>query len=75
MVDQLRVSQILINLIMNALKFSKKHSEVYVTVRTCADGLRVHSDIYVQDFGIGIGPEDMARLFTPYFKTTNIESL
>lgn len=60
MVDQLRVSQILINLISNALKFSKKHSEVIVTVRTRADGPKVQADIYVQDFGIGIGPEDMA---------------
>ena len=34
MVDHLRVQQILINIIQNAIKFSKKQSEVIVTVTT-----------------------------------------
>jgi CheY-like chemotaxis protein/HPt (histidine-containing phosphotransfer) domain-containing protein len=61
--DPLRLRQILMNLIGNALKFTHQGSvQVYVTLldRTEQD---VALTICVTDSGIGIAPEDQARIF------------
>ncbi|MBI3927825.1 MAG: PAS domain S-box protein [Armatimonadetes bacterium] len=59
--DPVRLRQVLVNLLSNALKFS---DHGLVEVRTiCRDGnLRVE----VEDRGIGILEEDQGRLFTPF---------
>ena len=64
--DPTRLRQILVNLIGNAIKFSERGDRV--TVRY---GLRVEEDsrwlvIDVVDEGIGIAPDQIERLFTPY---------
>ncbi len=67
--DATRLRQIFYNLIGNALKFSGGRSErpglVEVRVRLAsADPLRVA--IAVEDNGIGIAPENLRHLFTPF---------
>jgi len=61
-VDQTRFKQILINLVSNAVKFSREGAEVIVASH------RVGNDMVfsVQDFGIGIRPEEIAGLFRPF---------
>ncbi|HSQ75103.1 MAG TPA: response regulator [Bacteroidota bacterium] len=61
-VDQTRFKQILINLVSNAIKFSRDGGEVIVTSH------RVGNDMVftVQDFGVGIRPEEIAGLFRPF---------
>jgi len=61
-VDQTRFKQILINLVSNAIKFSRKGGTV--TVRSA----RVGNDIQftVEDSGIGIKPEEISGLFRPF---------
>ncbi|MFB1031829.1 MAG: ATP-binding protein, partial [Thauera sp.] len=64
--DGLRIEQILINLVSNAIKFTER-GEVSVRVRTDEveeAQLRVHAE--VRDTGIGIAPEAQARLFAPF---------
>ena len=64
--DGLRLEQILLNLIGNAIKFTD-HGEVAVRVHALegsADGVRLRFE--VSDTGIGIAPEALARLFTPF---------
>ena len=61
--DVLRLKQILINFIGNAIKFSKQGQ---ITVRAHAieeDSLGLLLRIEVSDQGIGISPEQQARLF------------
>jgi len=59
--DPARLQQVLFNLIGNAIKFTDKGG---VTVRLRAEGEGIA--FAVGDTGIGITPEAMARLFTPF---------
>jgi PAS domain S-box-containing protein len=64
--DPLRVSQILTNLIGNAVKFTERgHIEVSIARRDERDG-RVCLEIAVADTGIGMTPEQSARLFSAF---------
>lgn len=64
--DATRLQQILINLVNNALKFTES-GHVALRARpleTLADRVRLHCE--VEDTGIGIEPEALDRLFTPF---------
>lgn len=67
MVDPLRFKQVLSNLLSNAIKFTERGS-VRVTLDLSASGSTdaVQINLQVQDTGIGIGPQDQARLFTSF---------
>lgn len=59
--DPLRVSQVLLNLIGNAIKFAPG-GRVVVRASTAGPVIRCE----VQDSGIGIRPEDQTKLFKPF---------
>ncbi|MCO5762359.1 MAG: ATP-binding protein [Chromatiaceae bacterium] len=64
--DRLRLEQVLLNLTSNAIKFTAQ-GEVVIRVRVRETGpaaLRLRGE--VQDSGIGIAPEALAGLFTPF---------
>jgi signal transduction histidine kinase/DNA-binding response OmpR family regulator/HPt (histidine-containing phosphotransfer) domain-containing protein len=64
--DPLRLSQILTNLISNSVKFTDQgHIEVSIT-RLDEGGGRVCLEIAVADTGIGMTPEQSARLFSAF---------
>lgn len=67
MADSLRLNQVLLNLLANAVKFS--HQSGVIRLDVCeaehADGWSVYS-FAVYDQGIGITPEQAARLFRPF---------
>jgi two-component system, sensor histidine kinase and response regulator len=63
--DPLRLGQILVNLVNNALKFTDK-GEVHVIVRSQPTDGKVRLAVSVRDTGIGMTPEQAARLFTPF---------
>ncbi|MDQ3262085.1 MAG: HAMP domain-containing histidine kinase [Myxococcota bacterium] len=60
--DPLRMEQVLNNLISNALKYSPDTAPVTVSLRE-ENGTAVFA---VRDEGIGLSPEDQARLFEPF---------
>ena len=64
--DELRVSQVVINFLSNAVKFTSK-GEVIVTFRQMMiqDG-NVDIMIRVHDTGIGMNPEFINRIFRPF---------
>ncbi|CAK0750292.1 two-component system, sensor histidine kinase and response regulator [Azospirillaceae bacterium] len=64
--DALRLQQILINLIGNAIKFTEV-GEVVLEIRCRENSAeRVVLEFSVIDTGIGIPPEHLARLFQPF---------
>ncbi|HLP17835.1 MAG TPA: ATP-binding protein [Bacteroidota bacterium] len=60
--DKDAVMEIVINLISNAIKYSSQRKRIIVTTSKCDGGCRLD----VQDFGIGIAPEDRERIFAPF---------
>jgi len=64
--DSLRLGQILINLVNNAVKFTER-GEIVVTVALAERVLdRVNLKFSVRDSGIGMTPEQTARLFQAF---------
>ena len=64
--DPVRVGQVLLNLVGNAIKFTERGG---VTVRAAAVGPAESGAVVrfeVADTGIGIAPEALERLFTPF---------
>lgn len=69
--DPTRLRQILVNLIGNAVKFTDQGGiRVQVRSKTIDDG-RAEIAIEVHDTGIGIAPEQKARLFEPFTQADN----
>jgi signal transduction histidine kinase/ActR/RegA family two-component response regulator len=63
--DPCRLRQILINLVGNALKFTK-NGEVRVKVALGGPALATQLVFRVSDTGVGITPENLKRLFQPF---------
>jgi PAS domain S-box-containing protein len=63
--DPLRLGQILVNLVNNAMKFTDR-GDVCVAVRSQPADRKVQLAVSVRDTGIGMTPEQAARLFTPF---------
>ena len=64
--DPLRLAQICNNLLGNAIKFTSDGQITFVMEGARADDDRLILKIAVSDSGIGISPEDQARLFQPF---------
>ena len=66
--DQLRVRQILFNLVGNAVKFTEQgHVEVRLSVRPPEEGIaRPHLLLEVEDTGIGIPPDKLTQIFESF---------
>lgn len=65
--DRDRLTQVLENLITNALKFTPDGGEVEVGARPSTDTRRV--EVWVADTGIGIPPEERSRVFDKFYQT------
>jgi len=64
--DPLRLRQVLINLVTNAVKFTDR-GEVTIELQVVERGPRTaRLRLSVRDTGIGIGPEQRARIFEPF---------
>jgi PAS domain S-box-containing protein len=59
--DELRIRQVLTNLLDNAIKFTQRGS---VTLRVAAEGDQLRFE--VRDTGIGIAPDRLAAIFEPF---------
>ncbi len=63
--DALRLKQVLVNLVGNAIKFTEEGSVTLKATAKLHDD-RVRLTIVIADTGVGITPEQMSRLFRPF---------
>lgn len=68
--DNQRIEQVIINLVTNAVKYSPKGDKVIITGAVINDKLRIS----VQDFGIGIQPDQLERVFSRFYRVENLAS-
>ena len=75
MADSLRLNQVLVNLLGNALKYSKPDGHVWLTVRETEEE-KGFSNLYfqVRDDGIGIAPEKQQLIFRQFEQADNSEN-
>lgn len=74
--DRMRISQVLINLMGNAVKFTDKEGEIVITVqeRGTENGL-IKVYFAVQDNGVGISKEDQKRVFRSFEQARDASSV
>ncbi|SEP06600.1 PAS domain S-box-containing protein [Mucilaginibacter gossypiicola] len=68
--DSQRIEQVIINLVTNAVKYSPKADKVIIEAVVTDNKLRVS----VQDFGIGIQPDQQERVFSRFYRVENLAS-
>lgn len=66
MVDKLRLNQVLINLLGNAIKFSADECKIIITVTEKPEDSESLYHFIVEDNGIGMTREQTKRLFMPF---------
>ena len=64
-VDPVRIRQVVLNLLANAVRHSPNGASVTIRVRGASDGKLT---IEVADTGAGIAPEDLAKIFDRFYK-------
>jgi signal transduction histidine kinase len=66
-VDPLRLREVLVNLVANALRHTPRGGEVRITAALDSDSLRLS----VIDNGSGIAPRDLPHVFERFYKTAD----
>ena len=70
--DKMRINQILVNLLGNAVKFTPEGGTITLTIRVMEEyesSVTIH--YAVSDTGIGMTEEQMAKLFVPFEQTNS----
>lgn len=62
--DDMRLKQILVNLLTNAIKYTHKGGVTFTVERAGIDGIR----FIIKDTGIGIKPENINNLFNAFYR-------
>ncbi|MCP2519617.1 HAMP domain-containing histidine kinase [Candidatus Aminicenantes bacterium AC-708-M15] len=66
-VDHDAISQVFINIISNAIKFSEKKKEIKLSIRK----LKNYVEIVIEDKGIGIPERDLPYIFNKFYRVKN----
>ena len=64
--DSVRIKQCILNLLTNAVKYTKSGTVTFAVGYTAIDDGRIFLKVSVRDTGIGIKAEDMEKLFSPF---------
>jgi signal transduction histidine kinase len=65
--DQLR--QVFLNLVLNAQQAISSDGEIHVSTARYEQALQPSILVQLSDSGVGIAPDDLARIFDPFFST------
>lgn len=67
LLDENQIEQVFLNLLLNAIQAIEEQG--IITIRTYVSADRTYVKCEIQDTGCGISPEDMAKIFEPFFST------
>jgi signal transduction histidine kinase/CheY-like chemotaxis protein len=62
--DRIRIKQVLINLLFNAVKYNKPNGKILFEYENCQDTIRFH----VIDTGYGISKNHLKEIFKPFYR-------
>jgi signal transduction histidine kinase len=65
--DRRRLSQVLVNLLANAIKFTDTGA-IHLVVRSTGETVEMHVRFEVSDTGRGIAPDDAPHVFEPFWR-------
>ena len=68
--DQLRLRQLMVNLLTNAIRYTPSGGKINLTLRGVESGV----EIAIADTGIGISDEDISRIFDRFYRTDKARS-
>lgn len=66
-VDQNEITRIITNLLSNAIKYNKESGKIFVDALT----KKIYVSIIIKDTGIGMKPEETAKLFNEFYRAKN----
>ena len=66
--DKLRLNQILLNILSNAVKYSFEGGKIYISIIQLSsdDETKIINEFHIRDEGCGMSPEFMSRIFEPF---------
>jgi signal transduction histidine kinase len=78
--DKNRISQILVNLVSNANKYTPKEGQIFVGAEKSRNvwderGPQEVVHVWVKDTGIGIPPDDQKHIFQQYYRTESSKDM
>lgn len=68
--DASALSQCLQNLLSNALKYGSEGKRILLTAVEAREDGQSRIRIDVEDFGVGIAPEELSHIFEPFYRAT-----
>ncbi|MFA9558856.1 ATP-binding protein [Evansella sp. AB-rgal1] len=68
--DSSRIDQVFINLLQNAIQFSKENSKVEVVLERLENDVQIH----IKDHGLGINEEDVSHIWERFYKKEKARS-
>jgi signal transduction histidine kinase len=72
--DAARLRQVLTNILGNAIKYTPEGGSIDLTAAPSRHDGREWLDIVIEDTGPGIRPEEIDRIFEPYYRIAETES-
>lgn len=71
MVDRARIIQVMTNLISNAYKYTPNGGQIQISATYRTNGVGEYVMCAVKDSGVGMSEEDLSKLFTKFFRSSN----